>query len=349
MSIGEETMKAVILPGDKRVTVAERDVPEPGPHEVLVRTRASAICRSDMSIYYGNPIVGGEGAGHGSVIPGHEAAGEVVKVGNAVTHVKEGDRVAGYLALGCGFCEYCLSGYMMLCNQWKCFGFDVHGGDADYFVLPERNCLQLPDELSFRAGAVMTDMVGSQYHVQKQLGVAGGKTVAVFGMGPMGSAAVLIGKAFGARVIAVDVIDHRLEQASSLGADAVINSTTADAVQQIRNLTQGRGADVCIDCSGNPAGQNSALDAAAKLGAVAFVGESRATQINPSDQMLRKLLTVVGGWYFPISDWEEIVRLVIDQKIPVEKLISHDFSIDQAEEAFRAFDQRETEKAVFVW
>ena len=65
--------------------------------------------------------------------------------------------------------------------------------------------------------------------------------------------------------------------------------------------------------------------------------------------MLRKLLTVVGGWYFPISDWEEIVRLVIDQKIPVEKLISHDFSIDQAEEAFRAFDQRETEKAVFVW
>jgi threonine dehydrogenase-like Zn-dependent dehydrogenase len=70
MSIGEEKMKAVILPGDKRVTVVERDVPEPGPHEVLVQTRASAICRSDMSIYYGTPIVGGEGAGHGSVIPG---------------------------------------------------------------------------------------------------------------------------------------------------------------------------------------------------------------------------------------------------------------------------------------
>jgi propanol-preferring alcohol dehydrogenase len=82
---------------------------------------------------------------------------------------------------------------------------------------------------------------------------------------------------------------------------------------------------------------------------VAFVGESRATQINPSDQILRKLLTVVGGWYFPIGDWEEIVRLVIEKDIPVEKLISHDFTIDQAEEAFRAFDQRETEKAVFIW
>jgi 2-desacetyl-2-hydroxyethyl bacteriochlorophyllide A dehydrogenase len=342
-------MQAVILPGDKRVTVVEHDIPSPGAHDVLVRTRASAICRSDMSLYYGNPIVGGENAGQGSVIPGHEAAGEVVRVGEAVTHVKTGDRVAGYLAVGCGFCEYCRTGHMMLCEQWKCFGFDVHGGDADYFVLPERNCLPLPEQLSFRAGAVMTDMVGSQYHVQKQLGVAGGKTLAVFGMGPMGSAAVLIGKAFGARVIAIDVIDHRLEQARSLGADIVINSATTDAVQRIRDDNDGRGADICIDCSGNPAGQNAALDAAAKLGSVAFVGESRATQINPSDQFLRKLLTVVGGWYFPIGDWADIVRLVIDQNIPVEKLISHDFSIDQAEEAFRAFDQRETEKAVFVW
>jgi propanol-preferring alcohol dehydrogenase len=342
-------MKAVILPGDKRVTVVEHDLPELGPHDVLVRTRASAICRSDMSLYYGNPIVGGENAGQGSVIPGHEAAGEVARVGAAVTRVKEGDRVAGYLAVGCGFCEHCRNGFMMLCDQWKCFGFDVHGGDADYFVLPERNCLHLPEALSFRAGAVMTDMVGSQYHVQKQLGVCGGKTLAVFGMGPMGSAAVLIGKAFGARVIAVDVIDHRLEQAASLGADTVINSAAADPVQGIREITDGRGADICIDCSGNPAGQNAALDAAAKRGAVAFVGESRATQINPSDQILRKLLTVVGGWYFPIGDWEEIVRLVIEKDIPVEKLISHDFTIDQAEEAFRAFDQRETEKAVFIW
>ncbi|GAA4655760.1 zinc-binding dehydrogenase [Arthrobacter gyeryongensis] len=342
-------MKAVILPGDKRVIVEERKIPDLGPHDVLVRTRASAICRSDMSLYHGSPIVGGEGARQGSVIPGHEAAGEVVRIGDSVTHVKEGDRVAGYLAVGCGFCEYCLSGYMMLCKQWKCLGFDVHGGDADYFVLPERNCLQLPDELSFRAGAVMTDMLGSQYHVQKQLGVAGGKTLAVFGMGPMGLAAVLVGKAFGARIIAVDVIANRLEQASRLGADVVINSGTDDALQRVRELTQGRGAEICIDCSGNPAGQNSALDAAAKLGAVALVGESRATEINPSEQIIRKLLTVVGGWYFPISDWEGIVRLVLDQKVPVEKLISHEFSINQAEEAFQAFDRRETEKALFIW
>lgn len=342
-------MQAVLLPGDKRVVVTTVEVPALGAHDVLVKTKASAICRSDMSLYYGNPIVGGEDAGRGSIVPGHEAAGEVVEIGSAVTGVAVGDRIASYLALGCGACEYCASGYLMLCANWKCFGFDVDGGDADYFVLPERNCLPLPSQLSFKAGAVMTDMIGSQFHIQKQLGVSGGQTVAIFGLGPMGSAAVLIGKALGARVIAVDVVDHRLNQAQELGADEIINSAAVDAVDRIRALTGGRGADICIDCSGNPAGQNSALDAAAKLGSVAFVGESRATEIRPSEQILRKLLTVVGGWYFPLGDWAAIVRLVLERQIPVEKLISHEFAIQDAEEAFRAFDNRETEKAVFTW
>jgi threonine dehydrogenase-like Zn-dependent dehydrogenase len=342
-------MRAVLMPGNKQVKVVDKPVPEPGPFDVLVKTKASAICRSDMSIYYGNPIVGGDEADTGQFVPGHEAAGVVTAVGSSVTGVVVGDRVAGYLALGCGHCEYCATGYLMLCADWKCFGFDLDGGDAEYFVLPERNVLPLPDSLSFKAGAVMTDMIGSQYHVQKQLGVDGSKTVAIVGLGPMGSAAVLIAKAFGARVIAVDVLDSRLQLATELGADVVINSKNTDAVARIRELTRGRGAEITIDCSGNPAGQNTALDAAAKQGFVAFVGESRATEVRPSDQLLRKLLTVVGGWYFPIGDWPEIVRFVEDKAIPVEKLISHEYDIEDADKAFGAFDRRETEKAVFVW
>jgi threonine dehydrogenase-like Zn-dependent dehydrogenase len=342
-------MRAVLMPGNKQVKVVDKPVPEPGPFEVLVKTKASAICRSDMSIYYGNPIVGGNDTDTGQFVPGHEAAGVVTAVGSSVTGVVVGDRVAGYLALGCGHCEYCATGYLMLCADWKCFGFDLDGGDAEYFVLPERNVLPLPDSLSFKAGAVMTDMIGSQYHVQKQLGVDGSKTVAIVGLGPMGSAAVLIAKAFGARVIAVDVLDSRLQLATKLGADVVINSKNTDAVARIRELTRGRGAEITIDCSGNPAGQNTALDAAAKQGFVAFVGESRATEVRPSDQLLRKLLTVVGGWYFPIGDWPEIVRFVEDKAIPVEMLISHEYDIEDADQAFGAFDRRETEKAVFVW
>jgi propanol-preferring alcohol dehydrogenase len=343
-------MQAVLLPGDRQVEVVERAVPQPGPGEVLVRTRASAICRSDMSLYTGtSAIVGGDGAGKGLVVPGHEPSGEIAALGPGVEGLAVGDRVAGYLPVGCGRCEHCLSGYLMLCARWQCLGFDVDGGDADFHLLPAVNCLPLHDDTSFVAGALMTDMVGSQHHTQKELGVRGGTSVAVFGLGPMGAAAVMVAKAFGARVVAADLLDDRLRLAKRLGADVTVDSRSSDPVEAVLDATAGRGVDVAIDCSGSPAGQNAALDVAAKRGAVAFVGESRATEINPSDQIIRKLLRVVGGWYFPLGEWSEISRFVVDNRLPVEDLVTHRFALTDAPEAFRAFDSRETEKAVFTW
>ena len=342
-------MKAVLFPGEKVVQVVDRPDPRPGVGEVLVKTRASAICRSDMSLYYGSPIVGGELAGKGTVIPGHEPAGEVAEVGSGVTMLKPGDRVAIYLAMGCGSCRYCQSGNLMLCPEWKCIGVDVDGGDADYVLVPAQNCLALPDQLSYEAGAVMTDMVGTQYHAQKRLGVSGIDTVAIFGLGPMGAAGVLIAKARGARVIAIDVLESRLDMAQRLGADEVVNSAHEDPVERLRQFTHGDGVDTAIDCSGNPAGQNAALDSTRRQGAAAFIGESRATTLNPSDQCIRKLLTVIGAWYFPISDWTEIARFVVDRNIHVEQIISHRFQLSDAPEAFRLFDERQADKVVFVW
>lgn len=343
-------MKSVVLPGNREVKVEDRPIPAPGPGEVLVATRASAICRSDMGLYTGtSAIVGGDAAGKGFVVPGHEPAGVVAEVGDGVTGLAVGDRVAAYLAIGCGHCEFCASGYLMLCRAWQCLGFDVDGGDADYFVIPARNVLPLPDEVSYVAGALMTDMIGSQYHTQRVLGVRGGETVAVIGLGPMGAAAVVVAAALGADVVAVDLLADRLRLARSLGAATTIDSSGMDALAALQEQTGGRGVDVAIDCSGAPAGQNLALDAAAKQGRVAFVGESRATQINPSDQIIRKLLTVVGGWYFPLGEWPAIVRLVTDKKLPVEDLVTHRFSVDEAPTAFAMFDKRETEKAVFTW
>jgi propanol-preferring alcohol dehydrogenase len=106
---------------------------------------------------------------------------------------------------------------------------------------------------------------------------------------------------------------------------------------------------VAVDCSGNPAAQNAALDAAAKWARIAFVGESRATTFNPSDQWIRKLLEVIGAWYFPLWEWPEIARFVVERNVPVTKMISHRFPITEAATAFGMFDRRETEKAVFVW
>ncbi len=342
-------MRAVLLPGNKEVQVTDAPDPRPGMGEALIQMKASAICRSDMSLYYGNPIVGGETSGTGQIIPGHEPCGQVVAVGPDVDDVAVGDRVAVYLGIGCGHCRYCLGGYRMLCPTWKCVGFDVNGGDAEYIVVPAINCLPLPAEMSYEAGALSTDLVGTLYHAEKRLNVSGADTVVIYGLGPMGAAGAMVAKARGARVIAVDVLDARLEMARSLGADETVNSKNGDPVASILALTDGFGADVAIDCSGNPAAENAALDCAAKFGRVAFIGESRETTIRPSDQLIRKLLTVVGAWYFPIHEYDEIARFIVRHKLPLEELVTHRFPIDQAPDAFRMFDQRETEKAVFVF
>jgi propanol-preferring alcohol dehydrogenase len=207
----------------------------------------------------------------------------------------------------------------------------------------------LPDEISFAGGAVMTDMIGSQYYLQQKLHVAGNKRVAVIGLGPMGAAATLIASGLGAEVIAIDIIEERLKFSKTLGATHALDSRDANIKARILEITKGAGVEVAIDCSGSPIGQNLALDIAGKHGAVAFVGESSKTEINPSDQIIRKLLTVVGGWYFPLSAWSEICDFVVSRKLNVEGLISHRFTLDQAAEAFDKFDKRETEKAVFIW
>ncbi|MGG1597339.1 MULTISPECIES: zinc-dependent alcohol dehydrogenase family protein [Paenibacillus] len=345
-----KTMKGVVFPGNKQVLVKEFPVPAPGPNEVLIEMKASAICRSDMSLYYGNPVVGGEATKSGAIIPGHEPAGLVVQTGEGVESIKAGDRVAVYLAVGCGECSNCKSGYMMFCTSWKCVGFDVHGGDADYLVVPEKNCMKLPDSLSYVAAAVSTDAVGTLYHAQKRLNISGKDTLVIFGLGPMGGAGILVAKALGATVIAVDMIEERLELArTELGADYTINGNTEDVVSRIREITNGKGADAAIDCSGSPIAENQALDSVRTHGRVAFVGECRESTIKPSEQLIRKQLTLIGSWYFPIQEYEEITEFIVRKNVPVEKLVTHTFQLEEAEKAFRLFDERKTEKAVFVW
>ncbi|MBK5446999.1 MULTISPECIES: zinc-binding dehydrogenase [unclassified Peribacillus] len=340
-------MKAVIFPGDKKVEIREMEIPTPGMGEVLIQMKASAICRSDMSLYYGTSVF--EGTKLGSIVPGHEPAGIITELGEGVTTFKTGDRVAVYLALGCGECAHCKSGYKMFCKEFKCIGFDSHGGDADYMVVPAENCMRLPDDMSFLTAAVSTDAVGTLFHAQKRLAISGRDKLVIFGMGPMGAAGVMIGNALGATVIAVDMLDERLEMAKELGAAYIINGKNANVQEEISRITNGLGADAAIDCSGSPFAQNDALDCVRAHGRVAFVGESKETTIKPSAQLIRKQISVIGSWYFPIQEFDEITEFIVRKKLPVERLVTHKFRLEEAETAFQLFDERKTEKAVFVW
>lgn len=338
-------MKAVLLPGNAEVEVVDRPEPVLEAGEVLIRMRASAICRSDMSLYRGSPIVGSEQTG-GRIVPGHEAAGEVVATGSSVRTIQVGQRVAGYLAVGCDNCRYCTSGAWMLCKTWRCMGFDFDGGDEELFVLPERACLPLPDEISDVGGAVLTDMVGSQFHLQRESGVGGAHTVVIFGLGPMGNAGVMVAHALGASVVAVDPLKVRRERALHLGADHAVSPD--DFAEQRQRGFLGDGADLAVDCSGSAEGQRGCLDAVRPEADVYFVGERTETTIDPSNQIIRKLTRVHGGWYFPRWRYDELAAFAVSRRLPLDDLVSDTVTLDAAPEAFRAFDARETEKVVFV-
>lgn len=340
-------MKAVYLPGNRKVEIRSVAIPVPGPDEVLLEVKASCICRSDLSLYYGNAVVGGEAAG--GCITGHEPAGVVVEAGIAVKNFKRGDRVAVYLAVGCGVCARCRQGNFHLCPTWKCLGFTQDGGNAEYLAVPERNLLRIPASMSYVAAAISTDAFGTLYSACRKLGLSGATSVGIWGLGPMGSAGILAAKALGARVVALDPIAERRHFADELGADLTLDPTDTGAAAAIAAFSGGEGLSAAIDCSGNGAAQNMALDSLAPLGRAAFVGESRETTIRPSEQLIRKQISLIGSWYFGISEYEEIIRTIETHKIDLERLATHRFAIDEAETAFRLFDERKTEKAVFVF
>lgn len=340
-------MKAIFLPGDRRVELRAVAIPMPGAGEVLIAVKASCICRSDMSLYYGNAVL--PGVTPGSCIAGHEPAGVIEQVGAGVHSFKPGDRVAVHLAIGCGTCSACRRGFFHLCPTWRCIGFTADGGNAEYLVVPERNCLRIPASMSFVAAAVSTDAFGTLYSTCRKLGVSGATRLGIWGMGPMGTAGVLAAKALGAQVVALDPIAERRNFATGLGADLTLDPTDPGVLDALRAFTRNDGLEAAIDCSGNPAGQNMALDAVQPLGRVAFVGESRETTIRPSDQLIRKQVTLMGSWYFAISEYDEMTRVIERRGIDLERLATHRFTLEEAETAFAMFDRRETEKAVFVF
>ena len=339
-------MTAVFLPGNKQVEVRAVPVPEIGPDEVLVEIKASCICRSDLSLYYGNAVI--SGGDSNQFVCGHEPAGVVVKVGEAVTEFTEGDNVAIYLGVGCGVCHHCRTGHFYLCAKWKCLGFTMDGGNAEFLKVPARNLLKCPKGMSHLAAAISTDAFGTLFSAARKLGVNGLSRIGIWGMGPMGAAGTLAVKAMGGKVVALDPIQERRAFAASLGADLVLDPTDPTAADQIWEFSGGGGLTGAVDCSGQCVAHNMALDALAPMGKLAMVGEAATSTIKPSDQLIRKQLTVFGSWYFSINEYADILQAIDTHNIDLERLATHTFALQEAETAFRMFDARETEKAVFV-
>lgn len=340
-------MKGVYLPGDATAHVKDWDDPRlQSDDEVIVQIKASALCRSDMSIYYGDPLMGG-----GDVVPGHEPCGVVVETGKAVRHLKKGDRVAVQCFIGCGECMYCRMGEPNLCEKLELLGFQRNGGDAEYMVAPQSTCLKMPDEMSFRTGAIATDALGNLYSTMRELDLLSTDTLAVVGLGPMGLSGVLVASSMGNEVVAIDMVESRLEKAKQLGAAHTINVGEKNAIEAIMDITNGKGVDKSIDCSGNKQGIKTAVGVVRKLGKVAQIGETSEAVLNPSVDLIHKRVTYFGSWYFKMWEWGDITRFIVDKigDDRAQEIISHSFPLEEkaASEAFKLFDKHETYKVVF--
>lgn len=335
-------MRGVVMLGAKALAIREFPDPTPGPDDVVLQMKASGICGSDL-----RPYRGARRDPEQAFICGHEPCGVIAAVGSGVSGWRPGDRVMMHHYEGCGRCKYCRVGYSQLCLvSHKTYGMNAHGGNADFLLAPARTMVQLPQELSYTEGAAVACGTGTAYMALKRLDVSGRDTLAIFGQGPVGLSATMLGVAMGARVIAVDVEPERLSLARQHGASETIDARTQDPVKIINEMTHSEGADATLDATGNPEARVNAVRSTRTFGRACLVGEGNTTTFDVSPQIIHKQLTIYGSWTFSTTGMEECAQFVVDRKVPLAEIVTDTFPLDEVRTAFRLFDAGKTGKCV---
>lgn len=242
-----KTMKAAVVPelGGK-LEIRELPVPEPGPGQVLVKMEASGLCHTDIHAANGDWPV----KPNPPFIPGHEGVGVIESAGPGATLHQAGDRVAiAWLGSACGHCSYCLSGWETLCESQQNSGYSVDGAWAEYAVAADSHVVAVPDAVTSFDAAPLTCAGVTTYKALKVSRIQPGETAVVYGIGGLGHLALQYARTFGARVIGVDVEEAKLELATELGADYVVNARATDPVAAIKDLG---GADVAVALATSP-------------------------------------------------------------------------------------------------
>ena len=346
-------MRGAVFLGNKRIEIRNFPDPTPGPGEVVIQMKASGMCGSDLKFYRPPPGEAQKALGLGGnaepFIAGHEPCGVIAARGAGVAEREApiGQRVMDHHYAGCGVCGHCRVGWSQLCREGiTVYGVTANGGHAEYLKVPARTLVPLPDELSFAEGAAVACGTGTAYGALRRMQLAGGTTLAVFGQGPVGISATLLGAKMGARVIAVETSTERLELARQFGADETVNSARHDPVEALKALTRGLGVDLALDCSGVAAARQAAVRSVKTWGTACFVGEGGEVTLDVSRDLLRRQVTLIGSWTFSAMGMGECARFIADSGIKLERIFSHRWKLDQAAEAYRVFDAQSSGKGV---
>ena len=286
------------------LAIDEVPTPRPGPGEILVRIETSGLCHTDIHAAHGDWPV----KPNPPFIPGHEGVGIVERLGDGVTEVAVGDRVAlPWLGYACGACEYCTTGWETLCEKQRNTGYSIDGSYAEYAKASARYVAKVPDGVDPLDAAPLTCAGVTTYKAVKLSGARPASLVAVFGIGGLGHLALQYAKTFGATVVAVDVVDDKLELARELGADHTVNALTEDPVQAIKALG---GADAAISVAVAPKAFEQAYASLRRGGTLVFVALPADNHVQlPIFETVLNGITIVGSIVGTRTDLAEVFRL----------------------------------------
>jgi D-arabinose 1-dehydrogenase-like Zn-dependent alcohol dehydrogenase len=332
-------MRALVLDA-ARSRPEVRDVPEPSAPAggVVVRVVATGMCRSDWHAW----------AGHDEVsyphVPGHELAGEVVDVGTGVTRWKVGDGVTVPFVCGCGRCAWCLTGNAQVCPHQEQPGFTHWGSFAEYVALhaADTNLVAVPEHMSFATAASLGCRFATAYRaLVGRAQVTGGEWVTVIGAGGVGLSAVMIGRALGAHVVAVDRNREALDVASELGAEHTIVADGTDVASAVADLLGG-GSDVAIDAVGSEQTCAEAIHSLRRRGRLVQVGLLPPIGGHPRVPMARVIgweLDVLGSHGMAAADYPGMLALIEAGTLQPQRLIERTIGLDDAAALLPVFDQ----------
>ena len=333
-------MKALLLTDYRKLQIADLPVPEVGPEEVLIRVRACGICGSDVHGYDGST-----GRRIPPLVMGHEAAGIVERVGAEVTDLAVGTPVTFDSTIWCGKCFFCHRGQTNLCDYRRVLGVSTgeyrqYGAFAEYVCVPRRIVYRLP--ASFRLEeAAMIEAVSVALHGVGRLPLVLGDSAVVVGTGMIGLLVLQALKAAGCgQVLAIDVEDAKLDLAKKLGADETINSKQADAPALVASRTDGRGADLAVECVGATAPVQTAIAVVRKGGSVSLVGNLSPQIEIPLQTLVTRQITLHGSCASS-GEYPAAIELMASRRIDVAPLISARAPLEEGPEWFDRLYHRE--------
>ncbi|WP_420639912.1 zinc-dependent alcohol dehydrogenase [Candidatus Poriferisocius sp.] len=314
-------MKALVFSQAGVAGVEDVDEPEIGDDELLVSLRQVGVCHSDFDLLADNYIIPVQFP----IIPGHEWSGEIVDVGRGVRGFSQGDRIVGECTVNGGADH---------------FGFSISGAAAELFKIRADWAHRLPDELSWQQGATVEPFSCAFHSIDRLGGVRGGDDVAVVGGGPIGLSAVAAAVTMGGRVILVEPTESRRAFGLRMGAHDVVDPSAGPIEEQVLGLTEGRGADVVIEASGNPEAMASALEIAGYRGRLGFIGINVGGLAPTAMGLIQaKVLTITGTIGSP-DIWPETIRFMSATGIDLDSMITSVFDLTDGPEALQAAEDR---------